>query len=125
MDTFVNNPPYLIAADDEQDLLTLFEVSMKAKGYTVGISTNAKNLWALLRRKLPDVLFLDIQMEGVNGGELCQQIKKKKETAGIPIVMLSANDNVEEIAKQCGADGFVHKPFKTEKILQEIKRILV
>lgn len=125
MDTFVNNPPYLIAADDEQDLLTLFEVSMKAKGYTVGISTNAKNLWALLRRKLPDVLFLDIQMGGVNGGELCQQIKKKKETAGIPIVMLSANDNVEEIAKQCGADGFVHKPFKTEKILQEIERILV
>ena len=125
MDTFVNNPPYLIAADDEKDLLTLFEVSMKAKGYTVGISTNAKNLWALLRRKLPDVLFLDIQMGGVNGGELCQQIKKKKETAGIPIVMLSANDNVEEIAKQCGADGFVHKPFKTEKILQEIERILV
>lgn len=125
MDTFVNNPPYLIAADDEQDLLTLFEVSLKAKGYTVGISTNAKNLWALLRRKLPDVLFLDIQMGGVNGGELCQQIKKKKETAGIPIVMLSANDNVEEIAKQCGADGFVHKPFKTEKILQEIERILV
>ena len=125
MNNFVNNPPYLIAADDEQDLLTLFEVSMKAKGYTVGISTNAKNLWALLRRKLPDVLFLDIQMGGVNGGELCQQIKKKKETAGIPIVMLSANDNVEEIAKQCGADGFVHKPFKTEKILQEIERILV
>ena len=125
MNTFVNNPPYLIAADDEKDLLTLFEVSMKAKGYKVGISTDAKNLWALLRRKLPDVLFLDIQMGGVNGGELCQQIKKKKETAGIPIVMLSANDNVEEIAKQCGADGFVHKPFKTEKILQEIERILV
>ena len=68
MNTFVNNPPYLIAADDEQDLLTLFKISMKAKGFKVGISTNAKNLWALLRRKQPDVLFLDIQMEGVDGG---------------------------------------------------------
>jgi FixJ family two-component response regulator len=61
---------------------------------------------------------------GVVGGFFCYKIKMYKNTAGIPVIMLSGNDNIEAITKKFSADGFLKKPFSTQKIVDEINRVL-
>ena len=125
MKTLIQSLPYIIAVDDEADLLMLFKSSLVALGFDVATSLNATGLWGMLLKKKADVIFLDIQMDGVDGGNICHRLKKNKNTAGIPVIMLSGNDNIESITKEFCADGFLIKPFSTQKIVDEIKRVLL
>ncbi len=124
MKTLTRSSPYVIAVDNEKDLLMLFKECLGAWGYEVETSLNAKNLWGMLSKKKPDVIFLDIHMDGVDGGRICDELKKNKNTATIPVIMLSGNDDVEEITREFAADGFLKKPFSTQKIVEEINRVL-
>lgn len=119
-----NGRPYILAVDDEKDLLTLIKKRLVSRGFEVATLLNPANVLDTVHKKHPDVIFLDIQMNGINGGDICCQLKNDPETAGIPIVLLSASHNIAEVAKTCGADGFVSKPYSTEKIVSEIRRIL-
>jgi CheY-like chemotaxis protein len=119
-----NKRPYILAVDDENDLLMLLEKSLESQGFEVSTLLNAHHFWETVHTTHPDLIFLDIRMNGINGGDLCNQLKKDPETAAIPVVILSASHNLNEVAKHCGADGFVSKPYSTEKIVSEIRRIL-
>lgn len=101
----------------------LFKASLVSKGYDVDTSLNGNHLWEKLSLKLPDIIFLDIQMKGIHGGELCRQLKQNKTTGDIPIILLSGNDNTQQLAEDCGADGFINKPSNTKAIVAEIDRI--
>lgn len=116
--------PYIIAVDNEKELLMLFKSCLSAWGFEVTTSLNAADLWVLLLVRKADVIFLDIHMDGVDGGSICQKLKNDKNTAGIPVIMLSGNDNIEAITKESCADGFLKKPFSTQKIVEEINRVL-
>ncbi len=118
-----NGSPYIIAVDDEKEFLMLFKASLVSKGYDVDTSLNGNHLWEKLSLKLPDIIFLDIQMKGIHGGELCRQLKQNKTTGDIPIILLSGNDNTQQLAEDCGADGFINKPSNTKAIVAEIDRI--
>ena len=116
--------PYILAVDDENDLLMLLKKSLVSRGYEVATLLNADHFWETLHSTHPDLIFLDIRMNGIDGGDLCNQLKKDPATASIPVVILSASHNLPEVAKTCGADGFVSKPYSTEKIVSEISRVL-
>jgi CheY-like chemotaxis protein len=124
MQTLTNAIPYIIAVDNEKDLLMLFKSCLTSWGFEVATSLNAADLWSLLLKKKADVIFLDIHMDGVDGGAICEKLKKNKTTAGIPVIMLSGNDNIEVITKQFCADGFLKKPFTTQKIVEVVNRVL-
>jgi two-component system phosphate regulon response regulator PhoB len=115
----------VIAVDNEKDLLMLFKACLGAKGFEVETSLNAKDLWVLLLNRKPDIIFLDIHMDGIDGGSICHRLKQNKDTADIPVIMLSANDNIAAIAEKSCADGFLKKPFSTRKIVELINRLVV
>lgn len=115
--------PYIIAVDNEKELLMLFKSCLSAWGFEVTTSLNAADLWVMLLKKKADVIFLDIHMDGVDGGSICHKLKNNKNTAEIPVIMLSGNDNIEDITKEFCADGFLKKPFSTQKIVAEINRV--
>lgn len=119
-----NGRPYILAVDDENDLLILIKKSLVSRGFEVATLLNASDVWDNVHTRHPDVIFLDIQINGINGGDICHQLKEDPTTADIPIVMLSASHNLADVAKNCGADGFLVKPYSTEKMLTEIRRVL-
>ena len=114
----------LLVVDDDDDLLILFWVAMRAKGYEVEISRNAETFWDDIDATKPDVIIMDIHMVGIDGDALCRKLKSDKSTAKIPVILLSGNTNVEHIACESGANGFIEKPFTAEKVVKEVDRIL-
>jgi DNA-binding response OmpR family regulator len=116
--------PILLLVDDEVDMLQLMQVSLHAEGYKVKISPNGDDLLDMLVKEPPDLVLLDIRMDGVDGGTICHLLKHNKSTVKIPILIFSANDNIATITRECGADGCIKKPFRTEKLREELNRIL-
>ena len=125
MNTPLKKPFEILSVDDDPDMLTIFSYLMKMRGYHVTASHNAKDFWDILSDKKPDLIFLDIYMQGINGIDLCISLKSDAATRDIPIVLLSATENVKEIAASCHADGYLTKPFIIKDVVAEIQRLLV
>lgn len=107
--------PMVLVIDDEEDLLFLVELTLKHEGFKTEVSPNGADMMDIITQTHPDVIVLDIHMKGIDGGTICQLIKSNTSTAGIPVIMFSANENIANISKQCGADGYITKPFTGEK----------
>lgn len=116
--------PVILIVDDDPDILMLLELKLTSEGYTVKISPNGANMIDILTQSPPDLLLLDIRMNGVDGGTICQLIKSSPGTQGLPVIFFSANDNIEFIARNCGANGFIRKPYNNINFRQEISRVL-
>jgi CheY-like chemotaxis protein len=102
--------------DDDEDVLVLITRTLLSHGYDTTISPNGENMMDIITQSPPDMILLDIHMNGIDGGTICQLIKTNKTTASIPILMFSANENIASITKQCGADGYITKPFEPNQL---------
>ena len=107
--------PVVLVVDDDEDLLILLQLKLESEGFNPLCAPNGGNLMDIITQRHPDLVLLDIHMNGVDGGDLCRQIKSNPDTADIPVVLFSANANIESVSKNCGADGFITKPFSSEK----------
>lgn len=119
------SPPVVLVVDDDEDLLVLLQLKLESEGFDPLCSPNGGNLMDIITQRHPDLVLLDIHMNGVDGGDLCRQIKSNPDTADITVVLFSANANIETVSRQCGADGFISKPFSSEKfdlVLNKISR---
>jgi len=124
MNTNTSQHPTVLIVDDEKDMLLLMKFKLKVEGFKVQTSLNGENMIDILHTSHPDIILMDIHMEGVDGGTLCSLIKNDKSTAHIPICLFSANDNIEKIMEQCGADGYIKKPFDMQRVKTTLWNIL-
>jgi response regulator RpfG family c-di-GMP phosphodiesterase len=72
----------------------------------------------------PDLILLDEWLPEKKGSEFCLELKSKKHTAHIPVILISAVVSLETIARNCRADGFIHKPFDIEQLKQVVSACL-
>lgn len=123
MDTDTHTHPTVLVVDDDEDMLILLQHTLVREGYYPIFSPNAKNIMAILTQRKPDIVLLDINMKGMNGADICKQIKTDPSLCAIPVVMYSANDNIEQVTRECGADAYIAKPFVTGKLRTVFKQI--
>ena len=115
------NKKKVMIVDDNQSIMDVMKLMLEHAGYASTITADpleVKNL----KEPLPDLLFLDILLSGADGGDLCRYLKDKDHTKHMPVIILSANSDIEEIALACGADGFLVKPFQMNDMLALIER---
>lgn len=112
----------ILVIDDDEDLLEIFNLIFKDAGYNVVTSNHSETATRIVEIG-PDLVILDIRIAGspLNGGEICAAIKQKFRDAPIPVLLISGETNLSDIALRCGADGFVKKPFDIDNLLSEIK----
>jgi two-component system, OmpR family, alkaline phosphatase synthesis response regulator PhoP len=115
----------ILIVDDEESIRELLVYNLKKAGYhvlTAGDGTTALQLAVTG----VDLVLLDIMLPGMDGFEVCRHLKENKETAQIPVIMLTAKD--EEIDKvlglELGADDYAVKPFSMRELLSRIKAVL-
>lgn len=116
--------PKIIAADDNREYLILIKALLEMEGYKLFVSMNAENLIEMICTEKPDVILLDVQMKGINGFEICKELKESILSKSIPVIIISAEDDLEKSARLCGADGYLSKPFSISELLIIINNIL-
>ena len=106
----------ILVADDDPGIVDAMQILLEDEGYQVITTMDGETIPVMYEQK-PDLVFLDIWMSGVNGSTICQKLKADEKTKDTPVIMFSANRDTEEIAMQCGADGFLSKPFEIKELL--------
>jgi CheY-like chemotaxis protein len=116
--------PVILLADDDEDLLLLMKMKMKSEGFAVQTSPNGEKIYDMVETNPPDIILLDITMRGIDGADICKHLKTDKATRDIPVVLFSANYNIQRIAKECGADDCIDKPFDNIKMKDKLLDVL-
>lgn len=115
----------VLIVDDDEDLLILIQHALSLEGFDPICSPNGVNIKSIVERKRPDIVLLDIRMNGTDGIKICKELKGNPETASIPVIMLSANTNLKALSMECGADGYITKPFKTDEFRETLRKLVV
>ncbi|TAM37529.1 response regulator [bacterium] len=109
--------------DDEKDLVDFVKIRLEANDYQVVSACDGEEGLSASAREDPDLILLDILIPKIDGFKVCRELKRSPSTAGIPIIMLTAKDRIEDVklAKEAGADGYIIKPFDSATLLLSIK----
>lgn len=113
----------LLIVDDEDAILQLLEYNLVKEGYQVDMARSGEEALAKARRSHPDLMVLDLMLPGIDGLEVCRELKADRSTAGIPIIMLTAKTEDSDIvaALELGADDYVTKPFSPSVLVARIR----
>jgi DNA-binding response OmpR family regulator len=113
----------ILTVDDERDITEMLELMLTGEGYRVLVASGGAEAIGILRSEKPDLVLLDIMMPDVDGHQVCESIRANPELNDMPVLMLTAKNDVAQIAQAVdeGADGFLVKPFDVEHFLKIIK----
>ena len=114
----------IIIVDDSRDLLDVLRYFLEEKGYEVETATKERDLKLLITSFSPDLILLDIYLEGEDGREICKELRKQEETKYLCILMFSASAKELGNYKEYGADGYIEKPFGLNEIVDKIESTL-
>lgn len=108
----------IMVADDDTGILDSISLMLEFAGYEVSTTANGASLLDL--KELPDLLLLDIWMSGIDGRDICKQLKKNELTSNLPIVLFSASREIEQSAREAGANDFLAKPFEMKDLVEKV-----
>jgi DNA-binding response OmpR family regulator len=114
----------ILIVDDDHDILSVLKDLLEHEGYEVLALDYTDSIINNITKYNPDLVMLDFLLAGVNGGELCHEIKINSQTSWMPVIMLSAFPRVLESLGNYGSDAFIAKPFDIEVVLKKVKDCL-
>ncbi|MBX2922664.1 MAG: response regulator [Chitinophagaceae bacterium] len=114
----------VLFADDDEDLFRLVKMKLSSQGFLVSLSLNGERIKEMVLSERPDIILLDVTMNGNDGRDICSHLKEDPQTKAIPVILLSADEGLDAIADQCGADAWVTKPFDAVSVKNKIKDLL-
>jgi two-component system, OmpR family, alkaline phosphatase synthesis response regulator PhoP len=115
----------IFAVEDEVHIQQLVKYNLEANGYRVLAFESGENLLEEISNTIPDLFILDIMLPGIDGLEVCRQLRGNTRTKSVPIIMLTAKS--EEFDKvlglELGADDYLTKPFSVRELVARVKAI--
>lgn len=119
MTTFQNKDNTILVVDDNPDNLRLLAGILSEHHYKIRLAPSGERALATIRKEAPDLILLDIMMPDMDGFDVCGQLKADQETACIPVIFISALDEIIDKVKAFAMGGvdYITKPFKSEEVL--------
>lgn len=116
----------ILLIDDSEVSLHFTSRALGKAGFEVRTTADVNDLHNVLGGWRPDVILTDVDMPGVTGLELCRMLKSSYETAHVPVVLFSAlpSQELENVARECEADGFLSKANGLERLPQELELLI-
>jgi two-component system, OmpR family, response regulator len=121
-ETGVSKPKVLVI-DDEENVCELITLYFEKAGYDVVCSGDGNEGMDMVRSQKPDIVILDLMLPGMDGLDVCKEIRK---FSNVPLIMLTARvDEVDRVlGLEIGADDYVTKPFSPRELLARVKAVL-
>jgi CheY-like chemotaxis protein len=116
----------IMVVDDNPDIITIVKTILEGKGYTVLSASSGQELLNHLTDPKPDLIILDIMMPEMDGLEVLGRLKAVTETASIPVILLTAKVQYEDVlgGYKLGADYYITKPFTSTQLVNGINLLL-
>ncbi len=116
----------VLIVEDSQESVDLLVYFLKPAGYKIEIAKNGVMAIEQVEKNSPDIILLDIMLPEMDGFEVCERLKKNRDTFHIPIIMITALKELKDKIKalEAGADDFISKPFDNVELLTRVKSLL-
>ena len=122
----MNSAKHILVVDDETDLVELVSYNLKKEDFIVDSASDGRSALTKIKKGKFDLVVLDLMLPGIQGIELCRLVRNDPNTAGLPIIMLTAKG--EEVDKilglEMGADDYITKPFSPRELIARVKAVL-
>ena len=115
----------ILIIDDDEDVLDMMTSALVTEGFDVKTSEKADDITEMIHNYKPDVLLIDYILKGINGGEICHQVKTGVGTSALPVIILSAHSKVLMSLGQYGCDKFIAKPFDVDYLIGSIHTLFL
>lgn len=106
----------IIIYDDDRDLLEVCTLILAARKFTVINKDNCTNILSDIEEHQPHVILLDNWIPDIGGVQACKLVKQSTEYSHIPVILFTANSNIQELAAEAGAEYALQKPFDIQEL---------
>ncbi|MEA3363606.1 MAG: response regulator transcription factor [Thermodesulfobacteriota bacterium] len=116
----------VLVIEDEEDILALLHYNLIKAGYNADCASHGEEALKSIATKIPDLILLDLMLPGIDGMEICRRLRSDEATSEIPIIMLTARGEEEDVVRglELGADDYVTKPFSIKVLLARVQTVL-
>ncbi len=116
----------VLIVDDEMATLLPLKRSLEAEGYNVIEAYDGYEAIEKSKTDVPELIILDLMLPGIDGFEVCARLKKDALTQKIPVIMLTAKDEIRDKVEglEMGADDYVTKPFNLNELKARVRNVL-
>ena len=105
----------ILIIDDNAGILFVMRQALEMKGYAVQVSKTFTGI-STIAKDSPDLIYLDVSLLGKDGRDVSRELKRSESTKNIPIVILTAHVNAQELSNEAGANSFLSKPFELTQL---------
>ena len=116
----------VVLIDDEPDILSTLKLFLEVEGFEVATAADGIDGLEKIRKKVPDLVVLDLMLPKLDGYKICRLLKFDKKYKKVPVVIITARaqDIDRKKALEVGADAYITKPFEPDTLLEKIKELL-
>jgi DNA-binding response OmpR family regulator len=111
----------ILVLDDDVDILVLMQMTLKMHDFSVEAISRWQDIDSSISKFNPDLIILDVSLNGADGRDICKRIKQSTKTGHIPVILFSANAEMGNNIKEVKAEAFIAKPYELSHLLKTIK----
>lgn len=125
-ETLLTTTCRILVVDDEPKIAQIVQAYLERQGYHVVVAGDGQHAMSLVQRVRPDLIILDVMLPEMSGWDVCRQVRRDQRTADIPIIMLTARDDIADriVGLELGADDYVVKPFDPRELVARVRAVL-
>ena len=112
----------VMIVDDDKNICDLLRLYLEKDGYNIILSHDGEEALVKFNALKPDIVLLDVMLPGIDGWQICREIRKK---SNVPIIMITAKSETFDkvLGLELGADDYIVKPFDTKEVIARIKAV--
>jgi two-component system phosphate regulon response regulator PhoB len=116
----------IVVIEDEEDIRELIRYNLDKEGFRVLAANSGEEGLELVMNSMPDLIVLDLMLPGIDGLQVCRQLKAEPKTKNIPIMMVTARGEEPDVVSglELGAEDYVSKPFSPKVLVARVKTVL-
>ncbi|HKK31477.1 MAG TPA: phosphate regulon transcriptional regulator PhoB [Alphaproteobacteria bacterium] len=118
--------PYVLIVEDEPGIVEMLRYNLEAVDIEVGVAVDGDEALMSAVERQPDLVLLDWMLPGTSGLEVCRQLRRRRETRSLPVIMLTARGEEADRVRglDSGADDYIVKPFSTSELVARVRAVL-